>query len=204
MTSSLLELHYLPCADYFAAIFQHDELIIERHENYMKQSYRNRCYLQTANGVASLTVPVVHNAGKTPITDLRIDYSQKWLNIHWRTIQSAYGKAPFFEHYADDLHAIFLKKPAFLYDLNLSLLTLCLSWLRYSGAVKESHSFEKEVLPPIIDLRSAIHPKKSDDPLFLKSARSYTQVFGNKFVSNLSLIDVVFCLGPDARHYVQS
>lgn len=198
----LIELHYLPCVDYFTAITGGNEVIVERHENYVKQSYRNRCHVMTANGISSLTIPVIHNTGKTLITDLKIDYSQKWLNIHWRTIQSAYGNAPFFEYYSDDLHRVLLKKHEFLYDLNINLLTLCLSWVKYPGKVKETLTYEKQALGDFLDLRSAIHPKKAGSTMFHNHA-PYTQVFGNMFVPNLSLIDVIFCIGPDARRYLQ-
>jgi hypothetical protein len=198
----LIELHYLPCVDYFAAITAGDEILLERHENYVKQTYRNRCHVLTANGIASLTIPVIHTHGKTAITDLRIDHSQKWYNIHWRTIQSAYGNAPFFEYYRDDLHNILKSKHTFLYDLNLNLLTLCLSWLKYRGKVKETLAYDKNPAETFHDLRSLIHPKKGGLVMF-HSRPVYSQVFGNMFAPNLSLIDVIFCLGPDARHYLE-
>jgi hypothetical protein len=198
----LIELHYLPCVDYFAAVTGGDEIVVERHENYLKQSYRNRCRLMTANGVASLTIPVLHNAGKTLITDLKVDHTQKWLNIHWRTIQSAYGNAPFYEYYSDDLHNLLFKKHEFLYDLNRDLLTLCLSWLKYPGRVRETLAYEKEPAGDFSDMRSLIHPKKACSTTF-HNHTPYSQVFGSMFVENLSLIDVIFCLGPDARRYLQ-
>jgi hypothetical protein len=198
----LIELHYLPCIDYFAAITNDAEIFVERHENYIKQSYRNRCHVLTANGMGSLVVPVIHRSGKTAITELQIDHSQKWFNIHWRTIQSAYGNAPFYEYYRDDLHKILSTKHEFLYDLNLNLLTLCLSWLKHPGKVKETLAYEKNPDGSVHDLRSLIHPKKAGLQTF-HSHSAYHQVFGNMFVPNLSLIDVVFCLGPDARHYLE-
>lgn len=199
MQNVLVELHYMPCVAYFAAIMQSDEIILERHENFVKQSYRNRSHVNTANGLERLIVPLIKPEGKISITDVRIDYSQKWLNNHWRTIQSAYGKAPYFEYYSDDLHNILFKNTTYLYELNLSLLTLCLSWLKCTVPVKESLTYEKETTLPILDLRSAIHPKKEDNLTFIP----YTQVFGNKFVPNLSIIDLIFCLGPGSRDNIR-
>lgn len=203
MQVSLIELHYLPCITYFSALSQSEGIILERHENYIKQTYRNRCYINTAQGVDALVLPVVQNPGKTLITDVRIDHSQKWLNNHWRTIASAYGKAPFFEYYSDDLHDVLFKKPAYLYELNHSILTLCLKWLKFTVTIRESQRFEKEVIPPIADLRSTIHPKKEDNLNPYHKSTPYVQVFGNKFAGNLSLIDLIFCMGPDASKYVQ-
>lgn len=203
MRVSLIELHYLPCITWFSAISQADEIILECHENYVKQSYRNRCYINTAGGTVALTVPVIQNPGKTLITDIRIDHTQKWVNNHWRTILSAYGNAPFFEHYSDDLHNILFKKPVRLYELNLNLLTMCLKWLRLSVSVRESQTYEKTPLPPVVDLRSMIHPKKDDNLNPFHKSFPYVQVFGNKFARNLSLIDLVFCIGPGASEYIQ-
>jgi hypothetical protein len=203
MQISLIELQYLPCIAYFSALSQADEIILERHENYIKQSYRNRCYINTAAGTAALTLPVIQNERKTLITEVRIDNSQKWFNNHWRTITSAYGKAPFFEYYADDLYQILSTKPTRLYTLNLDLLTLCLKWLKISIPIKESDSYEKVPLPPVADLRSMIHPKKEKNLNPFYKSTPYVQVFGNKFAGNLSLIDLVFCMGPGARGYIQ-
>jgi hypothetical protein len=203
MQVSLIELHYLPCITYFSALSQFDEIILERHENYIKQSYRNRCYINTAGGVAALTLPVIQNEGKTLITDVRIDNSQKWFNNHWRTITSAYGKAPFFEYYADDLYLILSKKPTHLYTLNFDLLTLCLKWLKIPVTIRESNSYEKVPLLPVVDLRSTIHPKKGDYLNPFHKSTPYVQVFGNKFAGNLCIIDLIFCMGPGARGYIQ-
>jgi hypothetical protein len=203
MQTILIDLQYLPNVAYFDKVFRADTVILERHENFVKQSYRNRCYINTANGVGTLIVPLAKGHGKILITDVQIDYSQKWLNNHWRSIQSAYGKAPFFEYYSDELHDCLFKKVSHLYDLNYQLLTMCLYWLKHSVTIKESLAYEKETLPSVVDLRSVLHPKKEDNLNALGEWPPYTQVFGKKFVSELSIIDLIFCLGPDARNYIQ-
>ena len=118
MNQVLIESHYLPSISYFKAIFPAKTIILESNEYYVKQSYRNRCEILTANGVDKLIVPLTSKHGKVYIRDVRIDYSQKWLNGHWRAIQSAYGKAPFFEFYADALYNILFSKKV-LYRLNI-------------------------------------------------------------------------------------
>ena len=177
---------------------------MERHEHYVKQTYRNRCYLNTSQGETHLTVPLAGKHNKVVITDIRIDYSQKWLNNHWRTIQSAYGKAPFFEHYAEDLEKVLFKKHEFLYDLNLQLLSLCLGWLRWNVSVRETLSYEKQSAEGIHDMRSLVNPKKNDLLAKFYNPVTYTQVFGNAFVSNMSLIDLIFCEGPSAARVVRA
>ena len=204
MKKILIELQYLPPISYFSALTVHDELIVEKFEHYEKQSYRNRCYINTAQGVDSLIVPLTSKHGKTPIHEVRVDYSQKWLNNHWRTIQSAYGKAPFFEYYSDDLNKVLFKKHELLYSLNFELLTMCLKWIRYNIPIRETTLYEKEVETGLTDYRSVLNPKKADScNRFFKSVK-YRQVFGSKFVENLSIIDLVFCEGPGAMSILRA
>jgi WbqC-like protein family len=209
MLSCLIELHYLPSIRYFTEISKYKSVILEKYEYYEKQSYRSRCYINSSQGITPLIVPITtkhanlpERQGKTIITDVRIDYSQKWLNNHWRSIQSAYGKAPFFEFYADALHKLLFKKHVFLYDCNYELLTMCLNWLRLDITVKESLTYEKVAPEKTIDLRNAIQPKISNINQKEPFVKPYTQVFGNAFVNNASLIDLVFCTGPTATSYL--
>jgi hypothetical protein len=202
--TTLIELHYFPSIAYFSAIRNSSLVIVEKHEHFIKQTYRNRCYVNGTMGVEGLIIPLTSKHGKTKITDVKIDHSQKWLNNHWRTIQSAYGKAPFFEYYADDIHRILFQRNEYLYDLNMSLLTMCLKWLKWNLNIEESKSFEIEPESIIIDLRSAINLKQKERTAQYYTPVSYHQVFGNKFVENMSLIDLIFCKGPGAGDIVQA
>src|SRR5690606_30373631 len=106
---ALLSLHYLPCIEYFACFIKYDKIYLEACESYTKQSYRNRCRIKTSQRIDTLSVPVCKADRHTNIQDVRIDYSQGWVKDHWKGIQTAYGKSPFFEHYADLFSHIFKK-----------------------------------------------------------------------------------------------
>jgi hypothetical protein len=160
-TTCLIEPHYLPSLEYFCAFLNFDKIIFEKHEHYVKQSFRNRCYINTTNGVEMLVVPLAEKHGKIPLKDVRIDYTKKWQNNHWRAIQSAYAKAPFFEHYSDALRQIIFSNRQFLYDLNLALLSFCLRSMNLETDVSETVSYEKGVDKDIYDLRSSITPKEA-------------------------------------------
>lgn len=204
MRTALIELQYLPPIEYFSALSQFDEVLVEKHEYFEKQSYRNRCYVNSVHGREMLIVPLTAKHGKVKISDVKIDYSQKWLNNHWRTIQSAYGKAPFYEYFSDQLHDELFRKHELLYDLNRALLTLCLNWLKWYIPVRETGNYQKTTKEGIVDLRSAIHPKKGEVAQSFYQPAVYYQVFGSKFVQNLSLIDLIFCEGPGARAIVKA
>lgn len=194
----LIEPQYLPSIAYFTAIAQSYEVRLELHENFQKQTYRNRCYINSSQGIIPLIVPLVNAGGKTLITDIQIDYSQRWVNNHWRAIQSSYGKAPFFEFYSDELHDTLFRKFDRLVELNSALLTLCLRWLKCKTPVRGTSAYEKSPSQPIYDLRSTISPKNPEGLRQIYEPAVYHQVFGNMFVPNLSLIDLIFCEGPGA------
>jgi hypothetical protein len=200
----LIELHYLPSVAYFAAISSAEKIIVEKNEYFEKQSYRNRCHILTAQGVDRLIVPLTSKSGKVLITDVRLDYSQKWLNNHWRAVESAYRSSPFFEFYADDLQQVLFKKHLFLYDLNTELLTICLKWLKWNVTLQESVSYEKIPADGVIDMRNVIHAKKPEQYALYFQPAPYPQVFGNKFAAGLSVIDLVFCEGPNSPKVVAS
>lgn len=196
--NALIEIHYLPSISYFAALQNFDTILLEKHENYVKQSFRNRCFINTSQGSEMLTIPLLAKHRKTSTSTIRIDYGQKWLNNHCRTFQSAYGRAPFFEYYWEDLHQVLTKKNDFLYDLNYNILSLCLKWLKLKIKLKETIQYEQHPGLGVIDLRNAINSKNYVGSNKYYNPVPYNQVFGNKFVANLSIIDLIFCVGPEA------
>lgn len=202
--TALIETHYLPSIAYFSALQTVNEVLLEKHERYVKQSYRNRTYIVSSQGKEKLIVPLTSKHGKVLITDVRIDYGQKWLNQHWRAIQSAYGKAPFFEYYREDLETILFKKTMFLYDLNFELLSMCLKWLKRDVTLKESVAYEVTPSPPILDLRGSISFKNEENLVNFYRPYRYYQVFGNTFVGNASILDLIFSEGPGAARIVEA
>src|SRR5690554_73383 len=96
----LLSITSFPPIQYFVRLLLHEKIYIEQHENFIKQTYRNRYYIPAANGVIALVIPVVKGRGrKTLIKDLKISYDTNWQRTHWRTIFSAFNSSPFFEYY---------------------------------------------------------------------------------------------------------
>ncbi len=203
-TKAIIELHYLPSIPYVASWAYFDEIIIESKESYTKQSFRNRCQIRTANKIDDLIVPIQKGNSNVPIQEIRIDQNQSWINNHWRAIQSAYGNAPFFEHYKEDIEKILYAKPRFLFDLNLQFLELVLKMIGLNKKIIFSQKYHKEYSPAIQDLRSKIHPKMTNFALNYYYPQEYTQVFGNQFIKDLSVIDLIFCEGPNAINILKS
>ncbi|QJD80556.1 WbqC family protein [Spirosoma rhododendri] len=203
-TELLIELQYLPCLDYLAGIQQFERVSIEAKEHYQKQSYRNRCYVRTANKVEALTVPVLRGTHHLPIRDLRIDTEQRWQQQHWRTLTAAYARSPFFEYYAPELAPIYERNWTFLFDLNWELLTICLKLFQIKTTVSLTEWYQTEPEPGQFDARSRLSPQnRAYEHLFGRSV-PYMQNFGPDFVPNLSGVDLLFCQGPAAREYLVS
>lgn len=198
----LTETQYNPPVSYFWHAARAESLLVERHENYIKQSYRNRCHVLTAQGVQPLSVPVIrgNSKDKTLITDIEIDYFQKWHNVHWRTIQAAYGRAPYFEFYSDYLKEVYERRPKYLFQLNMDLLRLYLKLLKLNKPLHFTEEYQALQSENVLDLRNGIHPKIHPDILHVKP---YTQVFGKQFAPELSIIDLLFTQGPASHLYLQ-
>jgi hypothetical protein len=174
------------------------QVIIEKEDNYVKQTYRNRCVIASANGLQTLSIPIEKpDSPKCLTRDIRIAEHGNWQHLHWRAIVSAYNSTPFFEYYADDFLPFYEKKQEFLFDFNEQLRELSCSLLDISPSVSYSSGYITKTNPDEQDLREAIHPKKET---FLKDFKPYYQVFENKygFQANLSIIDLLFNKGPEA------
>ncbi|MFN4147771.1 MAG: WbqC family protein [Runella sp.] len=195
--------HYLPSIEYFVCLLQYmPHIEWEAHENYIKQTYRNRCHILTANGVEALTVPVQHTAPKIPIREVRVDYSQLWYKRHWRAIVSAYAKAPYFEYFAPDFEKVYQSKPTFLWDLNEELLRICSKLLQIELNIAYTPTYQVALPEGWWDMRGKIHPKNESYNNFFQPA-VYQQNFGNQFYPNLSIIDLLMCKGREAKSVLE-
>lgn len=202
----LLSTAYFPPVQYVSKFLQFEKIYIEQHENFTKQTYRNRCEILAANGPVSLVIPVVKGRGsKIKIRDLKISYDTDWQRNHWRTIFSAYNSSPFFEFYRDEISPFFEKKWKFLFDYNLAILESICELIEIDFNVELTHDFEK-VDSNTLNFREAISPKKQKakhDPDF--HPNEYTQVFAEKFgfVPNLSILDLLFNEGPNSYNILE-
>ena len=203
-TNLLIELHYLPCLDFLSGLMNFGKVWLEAQEHYQKQSYRNRCYVLTANKVDSLTVPVQQGTRHLPIRDLRVANDQNWQVHHWRCIQAAYGKAPFFEFYVPDIEPYYRKHWTFLFDLNYELLTICLKLMQVRIDLNLTEWYEKVPSVGFVDARSCINPANRPESYIFHRPVSYPQNFGPEFVPNLSVIDLLFCQGPAAKDVLKA
>jgi len=197
----LLSSHYFPCITYFACLVNSNRSIIDFGEYFVKQSYRNRCLIYSANGVLPLSIPV-EKKGKTYMTDVGIDTNSDWKTLHWRAISSAYNSSPFFEFYSDDLKNIFFTKHNSLIEFNNSLLFHICKEIGMSKKL-ETNSTYLEAMYTDTDLRTTLNPKSKCD-IVIELPR-YIQIFESKhgYIENLSILDLLFHEGPETYNYLK-
>jgi hypothetical protein len=198
----ILATAYLPPINWFRALIRAETVFIESQETYSKQTYRNRCRIYSANGSFNLTIPVSKPFGNhTQTTQITIFNETPWMIKHWRAIESAYNSSPWFLYYKDEFEILFSgSKPESLFAFNLELIKVLMKVIGiYKKLALTSHY---EVNPQDVkDLRYLSNPLQANTPF---ESPPYTQVFENKFgfLPNLSIIDLLFNLGPETGEYL--
>ena len=194
----ILSTAYLPPVEYFQKIVSDKNFTIEKHEHFLKQTYRNRCTILGPNGLQDLSIPLINTHDKILIGEKKISYAQNWQQQHWRSINAAYANSPYFIYYSDELKVFYENKFEFLFEFNTELLRVLLKMLKIKAEINFTTEFEKEVAE---DFRNTISPKNEINPANFKP---YSQVFSEKFSfqPNLSIIDLLFNKGPESVEYL--
>ena len=202
----LLSSTYFGPVQWYQKLNRYNKVMLEQHDNFIKQTYRNRCVIATANGVQPLSIPIEQYEGaKCKMKDVRISDHGNWRHIHWNALQSAYGDSPFFEFLADDIRPFFEKKWDYLFDFSMEITGKMCELLDIQpvllpttdyGNVYGEHAEPADAIP---DFRDAIRPKHPlPDADF--QPRRYYQVYEQKygFQPNLSILDLLFNMGNES------
>lgn len=179
-------------------------MTVDVGEHYVKRSYRNKCSILSANGVMALTVPLSRSSSDdadlthAAMKDLKVSYDDNWRHVHWQSLVSAYNMSPFFEYYEDDIKPLFERKFDYLVDLNAEAMDIVNRLLMMDDVtinVSETYIPAQTVE---LDLRDKITPKTHLNDF---NQKEYYQVFSEKygFQPNLSILDLLFNLGPESR-----
>jgi hypothetical protein len=181
---------------YFAELAKSTSPIIEGKEHFVKQTIRTRCSILGANGIQQLSIPVIRPYGsKTLMEDVMLSETDPWKKIHWRSIESAYANAPFFEEYDQEIKQLIFQDETNLLKYNQRITQEILQLLDINTELGRTESYEtnnERIDFRMVDFESPIEMKK------------YIQVFrdSNHFSTNLSILDLLFCEGPIARKWL--
>lgn len=191
---------YFPSISNFAAMAQADGITFEVKDHFQKQTNRNRTYIYSPNGIQLLNIPIKHSNNRHQAAkEVKIEWAFDWQKQHFKSLEAAYRTSPFFEYYEDKLMPLFTDKPTFLLDLNFRALELvfeCLG-MPFDYEVTEEYFHEHTDMK---DFRALAQGKKD-----YTVVSEYPQVFADKhgFISNLSVLDVLFNEGRFALDYLK-
>jgi hypothetical protein len=190
---------YLAPIVHYALIAQNDRYAIDAHENFVKQTYRSRAEIYGANGKLKLIVPLQKRKNQTPMHEVEISYEEDWQRLHWRSFESAYRLSPYFEYYEEEFLPFYEnKKYSKLLEFNLALEEKIKTLLGLNSSMQLTKKYEEQE----IDYRQLIKPKQSFEQIEFSY---YIQVFTEKygFIPNLSILDLLFNLGPASTDYLK-
>lgn len=178
-------------------LYHSDIIVLEKQDSYLKQTYRNRCYIAAANGKLALNIPIIHqkSGGSVPYSSIEIDHSQDWATQHLKSIKSAYNSSPFYEYYEADLIQLFEDVPQHLMDWNIKTMFWVLDLLSISKKFEETKVYlDNHIAKQLVTAKQA--------PIL--SLNPYIQVFQEKhgFINALSSLDLLFNLGPSSGVYL--
>jgi hypothetical protein len=200
-TGTVLPMFYLPPVEYFVQVNKHKaNILIEREEHLIKQTYRNRAHIYSPDGMLALTVPVIKGSkAHTKIKEVKISYDFKWQRLHWMSLQNCYRRSAYFEFYEDDFARFYNSRFEYLFDYNDEMLRLIVKMLK----LKTDYQFTDEYMesyPCMADFRLSINPKRNT----FENQKPYFQLFEERqgFLKNLSIVDLLFNHGPQAISYL--
>lgn len=197
---TIFPLFYFGPILYYKFLTEAESPVFELYETYSKQNYRTRTSIVTADGLLNLSVPTEKPYHNPLMKDVLVSSAYNWQIQHWRAIQSAYAKTPWFEHYAPYIEQFLSKKFATLHELNTASIQLIIKLLKLNFTIHFTTDFDP-IQPE--DFRTTLHPK-----LQLESWNfpTYFQPFNDRiaFVPNASMLDLLFNLGPQSMAYLGS
>lgn len=204
----LLSTALAPPVSYLTLLYHHQGGIIgvEAWEHYVKQSYRNRCHILGPNGLQVLSIPVeLPQGSKTQITEVRLSAHSDWRANWFQSLATAYGASPYYEYYCDELFALLEQPYLRLWDLNRDLLFWLCSQMELDLASLCSTTDFVPMASTVEDYRYSLRPKQGHTPKrFVPQPYYQLDRHGRGFVPDLSALDLLFHMGPEAPLILRS
>ncbi len=210
---------YLPGIIVLAKIALSDKFMFVGHCDYQPKTWHSRTYIRGADGPIMLWVPVHKGLS---INETRPLADSHWRLKHLRSMELQYHKRPFFNDYYPEIMDCLMRPVASLAELNISLTHLLMHMLHIETPTYQSENFDirghkTAMLVNMCEKMGANHYLSSPGEVnyvrpeemngyehsYLKFTHPEYEQGHRKFMPNLSVIDLLFNMGPDAATIVR-
>lgn len=225
MIISILQSNYVPWKGYFDLIAQSDVFVIYDEVQYTKNDWRNRNIIKTQNGAQWLTIAVKQNSLNQKIYETEV-LKFNWYKKHMNALQASYGKSKYFKDYRDIFFEIYEKKEMNLSSINKLFIEAICKVLNIQTRIIDSRTLEL-IGDRQERLINACEKLNANTYLTGSAAKSYLEEdkFNNKgikvewmnysgyseysqlyppFVHEVSILDLIFNEGPNARSFLKN
>lgn len=224
---AILQSNYIPWKGYFDLINMVDEFILYDDMQYTRRDWRNRNKIKTPQGLKWLTVPVdVKGKYFQKINETKLS-DKDWGKKHWQQIKQNYSKTKYFKEYKDIFEKLYLNcDEELLSEINYKFIITINEILGITTKIRWSSEFElvdgqtEKLLGICKDCNADIYlsgPAAKDyfDEEMAKKEnikvewmdysgyKEYEQLHP-PFEHGVTILDLIFNEGPDAKKYMKS
>jgi len=219
--------NYIPWKGFFDSVNLADEFVFYDDMQFTRRDWRNRNQIKTKDGVKWLTVPVeVKGKYFQKIKDTTIS-DPGWAKNHWDTITHNYSKAEYFKEYKDFFQELYMgKEYVLISDVNTTFTKAICKLLGIETKIRQSDEFEllEEKSERLVDICKKLNATDyysgpaakayMDESKFenenikihyfdYSGYPEYRQLHG-EFTHAVSIIDLIFNEGPDAKNFMKT
>jgi WbqC-like protein family len=225
--ASIHQPQYLPYLGFFHKLLQSDIFVAMDSVQFQRRGLQQRNRIKTSKGEQWLTVPVFHGSrDEERINEVQINSEFPWARKHWNTLVTNYARTPYFDRYADSLQELLSMEWSYLCELDMALIQWVMEILEINTPIVylSTLGVEGNKSQLLVDACKAVGAdhylsgsggKQYMDLLMFEAAGidvfwqqfnapTYVQMYPElSFIANLSILDTLFCCGPETRKFLE-